>query len=73
MRQKRKNTYNIATRNVQSMYEGKLNIVHKVMKGLDTDKALKDTFKVADKTIPRREREREREREKDPFGCPRTR
>ena len=36
-RQKRKNTYNIATWNVQSMYEGKLNTVQKEMKGLDID------------------------------------
>jgi len=52
------------------MYEGKLNIVHKVMKGLDTDKALKDTFKVADKTIPRREREREREKKRTHLDVP---
>lgn len=36
-RQTRKNTYNIATCNVRSMYEGKLNIVHKERKGLDID------------------------------------
>jgi hypothetical protein len=36
-RQKRQNTYNIATWNVRSMYEGKLNIVQREMNRMDID------------------------------------
>jgi len=34
-RQKRQNTYNVATWNVRSMYEGKLNIVQREMNRMD--------------------------------------
>jgi hypothetical protein len=36
-RNKKINTYNIVTRNVRSMYEGKLDIVREDMKRLDID------------------------------------
>jgi hypothetical protein len=36
-RQKRQNTYNIATWNVRNMHEGKLNIVQREMNCMDID------------------------------------